>query len=121
MLKRILWAYIGAFGLPLLFLPIAFINEMDDLTLVCGMFCMSPLGIIIMLADHDSRQHIDNHHKLYRSILATILLFIFLTLLAAAITQLSTYVPVKYALLLMLFVCPVWVAALSHTAFRNTA
>lgn len=83
MAHRIIWSYLGALGLPMLFLPIAVFNDVDGDLLWYATFLSSDVGVMVALADHDSRLHLDNRRKLFRSVLAFVLLLSVVVLLWA--------------------------------------
>ena len=75
MTNRILFAYIGAIGLPLLLLPVAVVFTMGGHSLMYLSVYSSPIGLIAALSYSDVRRQYENKAILIRST-ASLIVFI---------------------------------------------
>jgi hypothetical protein len=85
MINRILFAYLGAIGLPLLLLPLAMIETMGGHSLMYVSLFSSPIGLIAAMAYSDKKRHFNHGETITRSALAVavyILTFLLILLLS---------------------------------------
>jgi len=73
MTKRIILAYLGAIGLPLLLLPLAVINTMGGHSLMYISVYSSPIGLLAALSYSDIRRQYESKAILIRSSLSMII------------------------------------------------
>jgi hypothetical protein len=87
MTKRIMFAYLGAIGLPLLFLPVATINTMGGHSLMYISVISSPIGLLAALSYSDFRRRYETRAILIRSAMSLvtfILSFVLIVFLSEA-------------------------------------
>lgn len=75
MTNRIIFAYIGAIGLPLLLLPVAMIYTMGGHSLMYLSVYSSPVGLLAALSYSDVRRQYETKTILIRSI-ASLIVFV---------------------------------------------
>lgn len=119
MFDRIIWAYIGSLGLPLVYIPFGYLNQLKGENFFYTLFFMSPLGMLIAMADHDSRLQVGNRNKFFRSILTALLLCLCLGALIVATDIYPTEFMLNKSWILIPTLCPLIVAPLSNIAFRR--
>ena len=82
MTNRIIFAYLGAFGLPLLLLPLAVINTMGGHSLMYVSIFSSPVGLIAALSYSDIRRQYETKTIMIRSAASLVIFMLFFVLIA---------------------------------------
>jgi hypothetical protein len=83
MTNRIIFAYLGAIGLPLLLLPIAILSTMGGHSIMYISIVFSPIGLIAGLCYSDIKRRYEVKAIVIRSTASLIILFILLGLIAS--------------------------------------
>jgi hypothetical protein len=81
MIERIIFAYLGAIGLPLLLLPIAIINTIGGHSLMYISVYSSPIGLLAALSYSDVRRQYETKAILIRSTAGLIVFIAFFALI----------------------------------------
>jgi ATP/ADP translocase len=82
MTKRIIFAYLGAFGLALLLLPVAMLNTMGGHSLMYLCVYSSPIGLLAALSYSDFRRQYQAKTIIIRSLSSIIVYIAFFALIA---------------------------------------
>jgi hypothetical protein len=82
MTNRIIFAYLGAIGLPLLLLPVAMINTMGGHSLMYISVFSSPIGLLAALSYSDVRRQYETKAILIRSTASLIVFIVSFALIA---------------------------------------
>jgi uncharacterized membrane protein (DUF485 family) len=82
MIERIMYAYLGAFGLSLLLLPFAMIDIMGGHSLMYVSLYSSPIGLLIALSYSDAKRQYESKTILIRSLSGLVVYIVFLVLIA---------------------------------------
>jgi hypothetical protein len=101
MINRVIFAYLGAIGLPALFLPLAIFETMGGHSLMYVSVLTSPIGLITALAYSDKKRKFSQNAKATRTFLGFVVFVLwFIVVLTASETIASTFLKTKVGCLL---------------------
>ena len=122
--RRIIYGYIGALLLPVVILPLVFINPMDAHSLIFAIIVFgAPIGMLIGLGYIDYKSNISVKYIIIRSIVGLflyILLRIIGKIIITAITSSDTVILRDTVMILLLLANPCIVAVItSYVCLRS--
>jgi hypothetical protein len=114
MTERVIFAYLGAFGLPLVLLPISMIDTMGGHSLMHISFFASPIGLLGALSYCDVKRRYKNEAIIIRS-LSSLLVYVAVFVLIATVSEsgLSQYLQ-NQGWVLIVVLAPLAAAAVTN-------